>query len=85
MAASELATARPRSLWQWALKITSSRRHAGDQALEHRADLVRRGEAHGVGQVDRGGAGGDRGRHHLGRKSSSVRVASSAENSTSSM
>src|SRR5690606_3555970 len=33
---------------------------AGDDLLEHRADFLRRGEADGVGQVDGGGAGGDR-------------------------
>ena len=33
--------------------------NAGDDLLEHRADLFRRGEADGVGQVDGGGAGGN--------------------------
>ena len=68
-AASELATAMPRSLWQWVLKTTS--RAPGtfaDQALEQAADLRRRGVAQGVGHVDGGGAGGDRRGDHFGQE-----------------
>lgn len=42
--------------------------HAGDQAREHATDFFRRGEADRVGQIDRGGAGGDRHAGDLGQE-----------------
>ncbi len=57
-----MATARPRSLWQWTLMIawpmlgTRSRR-----AVITPGVLGGGGVAHGVGDVDRGRAGGDGG------------------------
>ncbi len=42
--------------------------HAGDQTREHAADFFRRGEADRVGQIDRGGAGGDRHAGDLGQE-----------------
>lgn len=42
--------------------------HAGDQAREHAADFFRRGKAHRVRQIDRGGTGSDRHARHLGQE-----------------
>ena len=59
--ASELATARPRSLWQWVEKITLSA--SGTRVAQHRDQLeifLRRRIAHRVGNIDRGGARPDR-------------------------
>ena len=53
-AASELATARPRSSWQCALSTTvSAPGHAREDVAEHRGVLGRHGVADGVGEVDR--------------------------------
>ncbi len=60
MAARLLATASPRSSWQWVLKIAfDAFGHRGDDRGEELGDLVRRGVADRVGQVDRRGAGVD--------------------------
>ena len=84
MPASEFATASPRSLWQCVEMTTWSGvglAHDADQL----AELGRRGVADGVGHVDRGGAASTATRKHSSRNSSSVRVASCALNSTSSV
>ena len=85
-AARLLATARPRSSWQCTLKVTLvDAAHvlaAGSRTA--RANSSRHRVADGVGDVDGRGAGLDHGLDDLARKSSSVREASSGENSTSS-
>ena len=54
IAASEFATARPRSLWQWAERTTCSAPGTrGADRPEHRADLVRHRVADRVGEVHR--------------------------------
>src|SRR3979490_273203 len=66
MPARELATAIPRSLWQWAERIMSS--IPGTRALTRREDrgvLLGGGVADGVGDVDGSGAGPDGDGDHL--------------------
>ncbi len=59
--ASEFATARPRSSWQWTENTALSESGTRSRTVpEHGAVLVRRRVADRVGQVDRGGAGPDR-------------------------
>src|SRR5262245_59652930 len=58
-AASELATARPRSLWQWMLRTTLPILGTFSQVAEAPGDLLRRRVAHRVGDVDGAGAGVD--------------------------
>ena len=63
-AASELATAKPRSSWQWTLttaRIAQRLHHAADQ----RRVFVRHGVADGVRNVDGAGARGDDGARNL--------------------
>ena len=57
-AASVLAVARPRSLWQWTLTVACVADQR-DDALDQRPELGRDGVADGVGDVDRRRAGLD--------------------------
>ena len=59
-AASVLAVASPRSLWQWTLTVAWSPTSV-DDPLDQRAELGRDRVADGVRDVDRGGAGLDDG------------------------
>ena len=63
-AASEFATARPRSLWQWTLMIARLPA-AATSVGDHLAELVGRAVAHRVRDVDRGGARVDRRQRYL--------------------
>ena len=66
MPARVLATAMPRSSWQWVERMMSS--HAGDARANSAEDggvFVGRGVADGVGDVDGGGAGLDGDCDHL--------------------
>ena len=81
-AASVLAVARPRSLWQWTL-TTAPLPDAVDDARDERAELGRDGIADGVRDVDGGRAGIDDRLVDLQQELGSVRDASSALNSIS--
>ena len=83
--ANEFATARPRSSWQWTLRTTSfSPGRQRVELLQVGRELVRHRVADGVGDVDRRRALVDRERQTSAVKSTSARVASIGENSTSS-
>ncbi len=65
-AARLLATPRPRSLWQCALRITLSMpRTSRLRRANSATDFLRRRVADGVGHIDRGRAGFDHRRQHL--------------------
>ena len=67
--ASELATARPRSSWQWTDVTTSARPGTSSYSRRHiSACSSGRGVAHRVGDVDRGGALVEGDLEHLGRE-----------------
>ncbi len=71
MAASELATASPRSSWQCEESTMPCASMAGMRSRTSRnicAVLFRGGVAHGVGHIDGGGAGLDGDAHHLHQK-----------------
>ena len=67
--ASELATARPRSLWQWVEMVTFSMPATlFAQRANELAVLFRHAVADGVGDVNGGGTGGDYGFDDLAQK-----------------
>ena len=84
--ASELATARPRSLWQCTEKIALSAFGTRSRTVRNMAAvLLRRRVADRVGEVDRGRAGLDRGLDAAAQEvDARCGCASSADHSTSS-